>query len=172
MTAGLAERKIAEFVDDDEIIAQQILGEPPAAAGGFLLFELIDEIDQIEETSPGAGANDRRSHADAKMGFARACAADEDRVAFGVEESAGGEFANLAFIDRRIREDELVDVLEDRKLRAYDTRADRWSVSVTALGADQAGDQRIEFVAPGKTLAGDLVEAGAHAIQFEFAHGL
>ena len=72
MTAGLAEREIAEFVDDDEIIAQQILGEPPAAADGFLLFELIDEIDQIEETSPGAGANDRRSHADAKMGFARA----------------------------------------------------------------------------------------------------
>ena len=60
MTAGLAEREIAEFVDDDEIIAQQILGEPPAAADGFLLFELIDEIDQIEETSPGAGANDRR----------------------------------------------------------------------------------------------------------------
>src|SRR5271163_4291957 len=130
MTAGLAEREIAEFVDDDEIIAQQILGEPPAAAGGFLLFELIDEIDQIEETSPGAGANDRRSHADAKMGFARACAADEDRVAFGVEESAGGEFANLAFIDRRIREDKLVDVLEDRRLRADDPIADeracRW----------------------------------------------
>src|SRR6202795_2617498 len=50
--------------------------------------------------------------------------------------------------------------------------ADRASLSVGALGADQAGDERIEFVAPGKTLAGDLVEAGAHAIQFEFAHGL
>src|SRR5277367_4159759 len=172
MTAGLAEREIAEFVDDDEIIAQQILGEPPAAAGSFLLFELIDEIDQIEETSPGAGANDRRSHADTKMSFARACAANEDRVAFGVEESAGGEFANLAFIDRRIREDKLVDVLEDRKLRGDDPIADRASLSVGALGADQAGDERIEFVAPGKTLAGDLVEAGAHAIQFEFAHGL
>src|SRR5271170_7670310 len=98
--------------------------------------------------------------------------ADEDRVAFGVEESAGGEFANLAFIDRRIREDKLVDVLEDRKLRADDPIADRASLSVGALGADQAGDERIEFVAPGKTLAGDLVEAGAHAIQFEFAHGL
>src|ERR1700685_340337 len=97
MTAGLAERKIAEFVDDDEIIAQQILGEPPAAAGGFLLFELIDEIDQIEETSPGAGANDRRSHADAKMGFARACVADEDRVAFVCEERAGRSIATWGF---------------------------------------------------------------------------
>ena len=87
------------------------------------------------------------------MGFARACAANEDRVAFGVEESAGGEFANLAFIDRRIREDKLVDVLEDRKLRGDDPIADRASLSVGALGADQAGDERIEFVAPGKTLA-------------------
>ena len=106
------------------------------------------------------------------MGFARARPADKDRVAFGVEEGAGGEFANLAFIDRRIREDELVDVLEDWKLRADDPIADRASLSVGALGADQAGDQRIEFVAPGKTLSGDLVEAGAHAIQLKFAHGL
>src|ERR1700689_2818334 len=130
MTAGLAEREIAEFVDDDEIIAQQILGEPPAAAGGFLLFELIDEIDQIEETSPGAGANDRRSHADAKLGFARACAADEDRVAFGVEESAVGEFDHLAFMVRPIQEVKLVDALGDRKLRADDPIADRASLSV------------------------------------------
>jgi hypothetical protein len=43
---------------------------------------------------------------------------------------------------------------------------------VGALGADQAGDQRIEFVAPGEALAGDLVEAGAHAVKLEFAHRL
>jgi hypothetical protein len=35
---------------------------------------------------------------------------------------------------------------------------------VGSLGADQARDQRIELVAPGETLAGDLVEAGAHAV--------
>jgi hypothetical protein len=47
------------------------------------------------------------------VSLARARTADEDRVAFGVEEGAGGEFANLAFVDWRVREDELVDVLED-----------------------------------------------------------
>jgi hypothetical protein len=31
------------------------------------------------------------------MGFAGSGATDEDRIAFGVEESAGGEFANLPF---------------------------------------------------------------------------
>jgi len=44
------------------------------------------------------------------MGFACARAADEDRVAFGVEKGAGGQFANLAFVYRGVREDELVDV--------------------------------------------------------------
>jgi len=50
------------------------------------------------------------------MGFASARAADEDRVALGVEEAAGGEFTDQSFIDRHVREDELVDILENREL--------------------------------------------------------
>src|ERR1700735_5579841 len=144
--------------------AQQVLRQTARATGGLFLFELIDEIDQIEEAASGAGANDRRGDGDAQMGFSRARAADEDRVALGVEEGAGGEFANLAFVDRRGREEKLVEVLEDRELRAGDAIADRPRLSVRALGADQTGDQRIEFIASGEALAGDLVEAGAHAV--------
>jgi hypothetical protein len=40
------------------------------------------------------------------------------------------------------------------------------------FGPDQTGDKRVEFIAPGEALAGDLVEAGAHAMELEFAHGL
>jgi hypothetical protein len=47
--AGLTDREIAEFVDDDEIVAQQILGQATAAAGGLFLLELVDQIDQVEE---------------------------------------------------------------------------------------------------------------------------
>ena len=65
LASGLAERQIAEFVDDDEIVAQQLLGQSATTTGGFLLLQLIDEIDQIEEASSGAGANDRRGHGDA-----------------------------------------------------------------------------------------------------------
>lgn len=57
LTAGLAERQIAEFVDHDEIVAEQFLGQPSAAAGGFLLLQLIDQIDEVEEASPGAMAS-------------------------------------------------------------------------------------------------------------------
>ena len=58
----------------------------------------------------------------------------------GVEEGAGSEFAHLAFIDWRIGENELVDVLENRELGAGDAIADRTSLPVRALGTDQTGD--------------------------------
>ena len=38
LPARLAERQIAEFVDDDEIVAQQLLDQTSAAAGGLFLF--------------------------------------------------------------------------------------------------------------------------------------
>ena len=56
LPAGLAERQIAELVDDDEIVAQQFLGQPAALARGLLLLELVDQIDKVEEPPPGAAA--------------------------------------------------------------------------------------------------------------------
>jgi hypothetical protein len=78
------------------------------------------------------------------MGFPGSGAADKDRVALGVEEGAGSEFANLPFIDRRIGKDEAVDIFEDRELGAADTIADRASLAMGAFGPDQAGDERID----------------------------
>ena len=72
LAASLAERQVAEFVDDDEIIAQQLLGQAAASAGGLLLLELVDQIDQIEESSSSPGADDRRGDSDAQMGFSGA----------------------------------------------------------------------------------------------------
>lgn len=152
----MAERQIAELVDDDEIVAQQLLGEASAAAGGLLLLELVDQIDEVEEPAPGTGADDCRGHGDAEMGFAGSSAANEDRVALGVEEGAGGELAHLALIDRCVGEDERVEVFEHGELGAADAIADRSRLTVGALGADQAGDEGIDLVAPGEALAGDL----------------
>jgi len=96
------------------------------------------------------------------MGLTGAGSADKDRVTLGIQEGAGGEFTDPPFIDRRIGEDELVDILEDRELGAADTVADRAGLPVGAIGPDQAGDEWIDLVAPGKALAGNLIEAGAH----------
>jgi hypothetical protein len=72
LAARLAERQVAQLVDDDEIVAQQLLGETAAATGSLLLLQLVDEIDQVEEAPPGAGTDDGRCDADAEMGFAGA----------------------------------------------------------------------------------------------------
>ena len=40
-----------------------------------------------------------------------------------------------------------------------------------ALGPDQAGNERIDLIAARKTLSGNLIEAGSHAVKLEFAHG-
>jgi len=47
------------------------------------------------------------------MGFFRCRAPMKIAIALGVEEGAGGDSRTCPYIDRRIGEDELVDVLED-----------------------------------------------------------
>src|SRR5271170_5776008 len=101
------------------------------------------------------------------MGFTGAGATDEDRIALGVQECTGGEFAHLPFIDRRICEDERVDIFEDWELGSADTVADRAGLPVAAFRPDQTGDERIYLIAPGQSLPGNLIEAGAHAIKLQ-----
>ena len=67
LRAGLAERQIAEFVDDDEVVTEQGLDDAAAPSGGLFLFELIDEIDEIEEASARSGADDRGGDRDREV---------------------------------------------------------------------------------------------------------
>ena len=106
------------------------------------------------------------------MSFAGTCSADEDHIAPRIQEGAGGEFANQSFIDRCVGEDEFGDILEDREPGTAHAIADRARLAVDAFGADQAGEEGKDLIAPGKALAGDLVEAGAHAVELEFRHRL
>src|SRR5258705_11239185 len=103
------------------------------------------------------------------MGFSGAGAADEDRIALGVEEGAGGELANLPFIDRRIGENELVDILEDRELGSANAIADRAGLPVGAFGSDKARDERINLFAPCKAFTAISTKPAAHALKFPSA---
>ncbi len=106
LPAGLAEREIPELVDDDDVVAQQLLGQAPAPARSLLLLELVDEIDEVEEPPPGTGANHGGCDGNAQMRLPAARAADEDSVALGIQEGAGRQLAHLSLIDGRVGEDE------------------------------------------------------------------
>ncbi len=49
LAAGLRERQIAEFVEDDEIDAGEPVGDAALAAALDLGLELVDQVDDIEE---------------------------------------------------------------------------------------------------------------------------
>jgi hypothetical protein len=86
LAAGLGEGQIAEFIEDDEVHAGQMIGEPtlPCVAGFDL--EAIDEIDHVVEPAAGAGSNAAASDGDREMAFARAGSAHEHGVALLGEE--------------------------------------------------------------------------------------
>jgi hypothetical protein len=45
LPAGLCEGEIAEFVEDDEVEAGEIIGKSSLATGARLSLELVDKID-------------------------------------------------------------------------------------------------------------------------------
>lgn len=67
-SAGLCEGQIAQFVENDEVHAGQMLGEPalPAVAGFGL--EPVDEVDDVVEASSGTIAD--TASGDGQMGLA------------------------------------------------------------------------------------------------------
>ena len=71
LPAGLREGQIAEFVEDDEVHARQMIGEPslPTVAGFGL--EPVDEIDHVVKPAADAGADAASGDGDGKMGFGR-----------------------------------------------------------------------------------------------------
>ena len=57
LSAGLREGEIAEFVENDEVEAREIIGEPSLAARPALGLKSVDEIDGVEEATPRARAD-------------------------------------------------------------------------------------------------------------------
>ena len=72
LPAGLGEGEIAEFVEDDEVEAREIIGEPSLAASARLSLELIDEIDAGEEAPARSGSDAASRDGDGQMRLAGA----------------------------------------------------------------------------------------------------
>ena len=64
LAAGLSEGQIAELVENDEVHAGEIFGEPPLPAGAGFALQPIDEIDDgievQQQQGEGQKVKDRR----------------------------------------------------------------------------------------------------------------
>ena len=72
LPAGLGEGEIAEFVEDDEVEAGEIVSEPSLAASARLSLELIDEIDGGEEAAARSRSDAASRNGDGQVRLARA----------------------------------------------------------------------------------------------------
>ena len=72
LAAGLGKRQIAQFVQNDEVEAGQIIGKAPLASATRFALQAVDEIDDIEEAAPGAATNAASGNGNREMRFAGA----------------------------------------------------------------------------------------------------
>lgn len=93
LSASLGEGQIAELVQDQEVEAGDQVGGPALALGAGFGIELVHQVDHVEEPAPAPSPDTGPGDADGKMGFAGACAADQDEVMLMVEEVAVGQVA-------------------------------------------------------------------------------
>ena len=77
LSARLGEGKIAQLVENDEIHAGQMLGEPALPSVASLGFEPVDEIDDVVEAATGTIADTASGDSDGQMGLAGTGAADQ-----------------------------------------------------------------------------------------------
>ena len=54
LAAGLSEWQIAKFIEDNEVHAGQMIGEPSLAAVSGLGLESVDEINDVVEPTTSA----------------------------------------------------------------------------------------------------------------------
>src|SRR5207245_8531969 len=57
LAAGLSEGQVAELVENNEVHAGEIFGEPPLPTGAGFALQPIDEVDHGVEAAPGAAAD-------------------------------------------------------------------------------------------------------------------
>ena len=103
LATGLGEREIAEFVEDDEVHACQMFGEPALASIAGLDLEPVDQIDDVVEATAGAAADAASRNGDGQMGLAGTGAADQNGIALLGKEGTAGKIAHKCLVDRCAR---------------------------------------------------------------------
>jgi hypothetical protein len=146
LAAGLSERQVAEFIEDDEVHAGQMIGETALASVAGLGLEPVDEIDHVVEPAADAGADASSRNGDGKMGFAGAGPTDQHGIALLCDEAAAGEVVHERLVDRRALELEVVEVLGERQLGDGELILDRPCLLLVDLRREQIANDALRLM--------------------------
>jgi hypothetical protein len=170
LAAGLGEGQIAKFIEDNEVHAGQLIGEPTLPSIAGLRLEPVDEIDDVVEPAAGASADAASGDSDGEMSLAGAGSANQYGVALLGDEAAAGEIAHERLVDRRALELEVVEILGQWQLGDRKLVSDRACLLLADLGREQVADDPLGLVLTFDGGGHDLVEGGLHAEELELAH--
>jgi hypothetical protein len=170
LAAGLGEGEIAELIEDDEVHAGEMLGEPALATVAGLGLEPVDEIDHVVEPAAGAATDAASGDGDRKMGLPCAGPADQDGIALLGNEVTIGEVTHERLVDRRALELEVVEVLGERQLGDGELILDRARLLLADLGGEQITNDALGLMLAFDSSGHDLIEGGLHAEELELAH--
>ncbi len=81
LAAAVGKGQITQLVEDDEIDARELLGQPAGAPRAGLGLQLVDQIHDVEEAATGAVADAVGGDGDSQMRLAGSGAPDQDGVA-------------------------------------------------------------------------------------------
>src|ERR1700760_2596138 len=88
LAARLRERQVAQFVEDDEVFAAKIVGQPPLVPGPAFGLKSVDQIYDIEEPASGTPTNAGAGDGNGEMRLAGTSSADQHDVALVRQEVA------------------------------------------------------------------------------------
>ena len=139
LRAGLRERHVAEFIDNEELDGGELsleLEQTPLVAR---LHQLMDEAGRGEEGDREAALTRREAKRQARMRLAGPAVAQSNYVLAGDEIFATGQFENERLVERGNRgEVECVETLHCRKMRGADAPFDHPSFAIDEFELGEA----------------------------------
>jgi hypothetical protein len=135
-------RQIAQLVENDEVHAGQMFGEPALPTVAGLGLEPVDEVDDVVEAPSGAIADTASRNGDGQMGLASPGSPDQHDIALLGDEAAAREIIDERLVDRRAVELEVLDVLGEWKLGNRELVLDRSRLLLADLGREQIAAMR------------------------------
>ncbi|MPN22148.1 hypothetical protein SDC9_169531 [bioreactor metagenome] len=165
-TAGLAERQVAQFIEDHEVQPQQAGREAPGLALGLLPLQRVDQVHRaVEPYSLGHRADARHADGRGQVGLARAGATYQHHVVRRGRELASGQLRDEFAVYRRHFEVEAGQVAVYRELGTAHLVLHRPCGAVAGLGLQHMLQQPARALDFGAALLTELGPGGGHAVQ-------